>query len=207
MADSSLVSICIPHLGREEALQRCLAAIAENTTDWPYEIVVERDEFGPGRQGCPRTLAKAVSRANGEFIAFLGNDTLPQPVWLKAAMGCMNEVFPHGTGMVGLHDPYWGPCRCLHWVASKSMLPLLGGYYFWPEYSHVGVDDELIARSTQLGRYVWCAGAVVAHEHFATGAEMDDVYKLAWDPASVERDRALLRERSERMGFAPWLPK
>ena len=200
------VSICIPILGREASLQRCLKAIEDNTKDWPHEVVIEQDVFGPGRRGCPRTLAAAVERARFSYICFLGNDTIPQPGWLRIAMECMPS-FPGEVGIIGFRDQVWADGRCLHFVAAKRLLDLLDGFFLNPCYSHVGSDDEMIARARQMGRYLWCPDAIVLHDHFASGAEFDEVYKLAWEPAAVERDRATLKERAERMGFAPWLPK
>ncbi len=202
--DNSLVSICIPQLGREESLSRLLDLIPK-TAGWPHEVIVEHDSF-ENRQGCPRTLAKAVARSTAPYVAFLGNDTIPHSGWLRIAMKWMKGVFVDGEGMVGFNDLCWKDGRCLHFVVSRAMLPILGGYLLNPCYSHVGSDDEAIALARRAGRYVWCPEAVVAHQHFTAGAPVDEVIKLAWEPEDVARDRALLKERAERMGFAPWLP-
>ena len=199
------VSICIPSLGRPESLKRCLDAIKGNTKDWSYEVVIEQDVFGPGRRGCPRTLAAAVERSRFPYVCFLGNDTVPGPCWLRIAMECMLKTFPDGDGLVGLNDLYWTDGRCLHWVGSKALLPMLDGYFFNPIYGHCGSDDELIALCRRAAKYVWCPEAVVAHDHFVTMAPLDPVYEAGW--STVEIDRATLKERSERMGFAPWLPR
>ena len=199
------VSICLPSLGRHEKFERCLAAIEENTKDWPYQLIVAFDVFGPGRKGCPRMLAECVESSRSDYIAFIGNDCIPQPGWLRIAMECMLKTFPDGVGLVGFNDLFWEDGRCLHWVGSKGLLPMLGGYFFNPIYGHCGTDDELIARCRRAAKYVWCPEAVVEHDHFVTGAPLDPVYEAGW--STVERDRATLKERSERMGFAPWLPK
>lgn len=199
-----LVSLCIPTLGRATSLARCLNAIDANT-DWPFEVIVEHDEFGPGRRGCPKTLALAVERAQGEFIAFIGNDCSPRPGWLRAAMRCMHDNFPDWTGLVGTNDLGWKDGRCLHFVINRALIPMIGGEIFHTGYNHVACDDELQARAAQIGKYVWCQEAVVAHNHFTCGAEFDEVYQAAWKAESVERDRALLRERAQQFGFGPWL--
>jgi hypothetical protein len=198
-----LVSVCVPTLGREEKLQRLLGLIPE-TAGWEHEVIVERDSFDD-RQGVPRTLARAVAKAKGSFVSFLGNDTIPHPGWLRIAMECMLGTFPDGVGLVGFNDLYWADGRCLHWVGAQKILPLLDGEWFCTQYNHCGVDDELIGRCRQIRKYVWCPEAVVAHDHFTSGAPFDEVYAAGW--STVERDRATLKERSERMGFAPWLPK
>jgi glycosyltransferase involved in cell wall biosynthesis len=214
MEDSvkSLVSVCVPTLGRPEKLQRCLKAIEDNTKDWPHEVVVEQDVFGPGRRGCPRTLAAAVERATGAYIAFIGNDCLVQPGWLRIAMECMDKTFPDGVGLVALNDGIWHGSLATHWVASKALLPMIGGEFFPTCYFHVACDNELTARCKQLGRFSYAEGARVFHEHpcQADGWHselVDDVFQLAWRQKNVAHDRALLAERAERMGFAPWLPK
>jgi hypothetical protein len=75
-----LVSICIPTLGRPLKLERCLDAIEANTNDWPHEVIVKHDGWPPDNRGCPAVLAECVAEAKGDFIAFLGNDTIPQPL-------------------------------------------------------------------------------------------------------------------------------
>ena len=202
---SALVSVCIPTLGREEKLERLLSLIPQTVEYEPYEVIVEQDVFGPGRQGCPKTLVKAVERAAGDYIVFLGNDCVPRVGWLKAAMRLMQRTFLDGVGCAGFNDMYWPGPRCLHWVAHRGLLSLLDGYFFCPEYNHVGVDDEMIARLRKAGKYKWCYEAIVEHDHFTTGAVMDAVYQEAWKTESVEHDRALLKERAERFGFTDYL--
>jgi hypothetical protein len=82
-----------------------------------------------------------------------------------------------------------------HWLAGKKLLPYIGGEFFHLGYRHVGCDNELTERAKALGKYVWCERARVRHEHFSTGAEMDEVYALGWEPESVAQDRALLAQR------------
>ena len=89
-----LVSVCICQLGRPASLARCLNSIAANTQDYPdYGVILEWDRW-ENRQGCPRTLAKAVARARGEYIAFSGNDCVARPGWLRIAMEHMAVDFP-----------------------------------------------------------------------------------------------------------------
>ena len=199
----NIVSICVPTLERPQQLSRLLNRIPL-TAEWSYEVIAEYDSF-EDRRGCPKTLARAVERAQYPYVAFLGNDCLPQAGWLRIAMERMAE-FPDCVGLCGFNDLGWTDGRCLHWVASKGLLPMLDGEFFCTKYKHVGCDDELVARCRQAGRYAWCPEAVVAHYHFTSGAEFDRVYQAGWNLESVEHDRALLRERAERMGFAHWLP-
>ena len=199
-ASFPLVSIVIPSLGREQKLQRLLAAIG--TTDYPHlEVIVEHDSF-ENRQGVPKTLKRGVERAAGEFICYLGNDCVPGYGFLRRAMEAMRRAFPLMDGLVGLNDGVWGEQdMATHWVASRKLLPMLGGDFFHLGYHHVACDNELTERCRLAGKYVWAKDAKIFHDHLSTGAPMDEVYKLAWDPQRVQEDRDLLVARGKQLGF------
>lgn len=179
-------------------MERCLSAIAANTGDWPYEIIIEDDP--PERPtGLPLTLERAVTRSAGEYVVFLGNDCLPQPGWLRAAMECMS-FFPERVGLVALNDRQFdGEQFAINWVASKALLPLLGGQFYCPEYKHVGCDVELSARCKQIGRYKWCQQARIIHEHGPTHQKW-----LTWEERMS--DTLLLLMRAVQFGFVDFLP-
>ena len=106
--------------------------------------------------------------------------------------------------MVGLNDGFWKKGEvATHWLASKKLLPLLDGEFFHTGYHHVGCDNELTERCRNLGRYIWDEHAKIEHSTPAqgNGKEVDEVYKLAWDPQAIEEDRRLLQERAKRFGF------
>lgn len=204
--DKPLVSICIPTLGREDALARCLAAIEKNTTDWPYEVIVKHDDWPPNNKGCPKILAECVAESKGDFVAFIGNDCRVQPGWLSAAMECMQKWFPEMDGCVVPQDSHWfGGELAVHWICSKKLLPALGGYYFWPEYEHTCCDNELTSRLKQLNKYVFCPESKIIHDHPAgTGRSIrdeDEVYSLGYRQDRVIHDHALLVKRSQELGF------
>ncbi len=198
------VSICIPTLGRSQKLARLLRLIQLNA-EWPHEVIVRWDEVGLGRRGCPTVLAECVAASKYDFVCYLGNDVIPQPGFLRIAMECMAKWFPGMDGLVGLHDGYWLAGElATHWVASKKLLPMLGGEFFYHGYSHTCCDSELTERCRQANKYVWCEEARLHHDHpihcgFQAG--VDEVYRLAYDPEMRKRDAELLRERAERFGF------
>lgn len=197
-----MVSIIIPTLGREEQLQRLIQRIEENA-GWPlYEVLVMNDDWPPNRKGVPRLLKEGVQKARGELLMYLGTDCDPQPEFLREAVYAMLRHFPDYLGLVGLNDGiYSGGENATHWLAGRPLADLLGGELFHLGYNHVGCDDELTGRCRSMGRYVWCERARVNHHHCSIGAEMDETYRLGWDPEKVQQDRELLRRRSQIYGF------
>jgi len=214
-----LVSICVPVLGRPQQTANLMRDIALNANYPAYEVVVEEDSF-EDRQGCPKTLKKAVERSTGKLVMFLGNDCTPEPNFLQSAVlqfqahfaggrfaGRVGEghVAPlEGVGLVALNDGYWDPSSiATHWLASKSLLPYLDGEFFHTGYRHVGCDNELTARCKALGLYFWAKGSRLTHHHpTALGWDsMDDVHRLAYSHESLVHDRALLASRLEMLGL------
>jgi glycosyltransferase involved in cell wall biosynthesis len=196
------VSIVIPTLGREEKLQRCIDAIKRNA-NYPeelYEIIVERDSF-ENRQGVPKTLKSGVEESTGEMIMYLGNDCIPEPNFLILAVLRMIKEFPGRDGLIGLND---GDCNkniAKHWLASKKLLTMLDGEFFCTQYHHVGVDNELTARCKKMNKYIYCDESKIIHNHFISGAEFDEVYKIGWNENYVDEDRELLKERANLYDF------
>jgi glycosyltransferase involved in cell wall biosynthesis len=197
------VSIIIPTLGREEKLKRCLEAIKANA-NYPedrYEVIVKQDSF-ENNIGVPKLLKLGVAESRGDMVMFLGNDCIPQPNFLILAVLRMLNEFPGNDGLIGLNDGQWGNNGpATHWLASKKLLSQLEGEFFCTKYHHVGVDNELTARCKKMNKYVWCEQSKVIHEHFASGAEMDEVYKLGWNEKNVAEDRALLAARAKILDF------
>lgn len=195
------VTICVPTLGREGKLKRLLDLIPK-TAEYPnYDVLVEQDSF-ENNVGVPKLLRKMVEASKGEFIAFLGNDCVPHPGWLRLAMEMMRAKFPDTGGLVGLNDLYWHGEFSPHWVASKKLLPMLDGEFFHTGYHHVGCDNELSERCRKAGKYAWCEQAVVYHDHpMQPGAkiEHDRVYDLA--RVYEKEDRELFKSRAEKFDF------
>ena len=191
-----LVSICIPSLGREGELARLVELIPRTAQYDPHEIIVRYDDWPPRRRGCATVLRECVEASAGEFCAFLGNDCVPLPGFLGIAMECMKKSFPEMDGLVSFRDELWHGLLATHWLASKRLLPLLGGNFFHTGYKHVGCDNELTERCRAMGKYVYCADSRILHQ-----PRDDNVHKIAWDSESVAADRALLSARAKEFGF------
>ncbi|MEI6423468.1 MAG: glycosyltransferase [Lentisphaerota bacterium] len=197
------VSIVIPTLGREDKLKNLLELITKNVNYTNYEVIVEPDSFD-NRQGCPKTLKKGITNSTGELVMFLGNDCEPQYNFLLSAVITLLRKWKDRIGLVGLNDGFWKNGEiATHWLASKQLLPLIGGEFFHTGYNHVGCDSELTARCKKLGRYAWDKYAQIKHVTYAQSqvAEEDDVAKLAWNAKSVAADRKLLEERAKEFKF------
>lgn len=165
-----LVSIIIPVI-RPESAARCIEAVRRNAGIPPeqYEVLTERDTEGIG---CPRMVKRLVERSRGEHVCFLGDDTIPQPGFLAAALEVMRQ-FPDGWGLVALNDGIHDGRLATHWLASRKLLPLLGGEFFHTGYQHNFCDLELTRRCRELGRYAYAKDARIRHDHPLAGG-VDD---------------------------------
>lgn len=189
------VSICIPII-RPEKAKRCIAAIEQHAPG--AEIVTDVDT---NRIGCPKMLKRLVDRAKHDLICFLGDDTIPQEGFLDEALKAM-ATLPGGWGVVGLSD---GTGRELptHWLASKWMLPLLGGEFFSTAYQHCFCDRELWDIAKEHNRYVMCRDAKVEHDHPMIRHEhnTDEDLKRVYSDVNYYKDRATYTSRKRaRLG-------
>jgi len=204
--DLPVISIVIPNLGREEELKKCLDAIKENA-NYPedkYEVIVENDSFDD-RQGAPRTLKRGVARSKGELVMFIGNDCVPQQDFLIQAVWKMIQTYDEQDGLIGLNDMYWKGEFATHWLASKKLLPYLGGEFFHTGYNHNCCDNELTERCKMINKYTWAELAKVYHDHPILGKAFtkgeDEVHKLVQNKDNLKADNALLDKRAKELGF------
>lgn len=153
------VSIIVPII-RPESYKICFEAIMKNA-GMPFELVVEEDKE---RIGCPKMVKKLVAKTTGDAVMFLGDDTVPQPGFLVEAVKAMKKL-PQGWGLVALNDGRNTVDEAAHWLASKKLLPLIGGDFFCTEYKHCFCDLELSLRTQLLGRYIYCESSKIVHNH------------------------------------------
>lgn len=214
------VSIIIPVV-RPEKAKRCVASILEhdlgpdhacrlktqgNTTEGDYnflflvpalgreiEIIVRKDTEAIG---CPRMVAKLTQMARGEHILFLGDDTIPQPGFLNAALEKMASL-PDGWGLVALNDGIHNGALATHWLASKRLLDHLpDGQFFNTAYRHCFCDRELTDIARELGRYAYAENAKIIHDHpHVTGQPYDEGYKKAYAVDAFMADQRTYRAR------------
>ena len=192
-----MISIILPVV-REEKAKRCMELIKKNAGVTDYEIVTAVDE---NRIGCPKMVKQLVDACHGEYVCFLGDDTLPQPDFLKNALMYMWDNLPDQWGLVGLNDGTNRDLPC-HWLAHKNLLDHLENReFFYTGYTHCYCDMELRDKAEALGRYGYCKDAVVIHEHPALdkSVPMDEDYERIYKEEIKGKDRNLYFER--KLGY------
>jgi hypothetical protein len=141
-------------------------------------------------------VKRLVDHTQHENVCFIGDDTLPNPGFLKHALDDMARL-PDGWGLVGLNDRT-GRDLATHWVASKKLLPLIGGEFFHTGYWHCFCDVELQERCAFMGRYIYSRRAVVIHDHpWIKQQPIEGDYKRVYSKEWLDHDRALFLGRRE----------
>lgn len=198
------VSIVIPSI-RLDKCDRCVEAIKKNAGYENYEIIVEPDD-PENPQGATKTFKKGVERSTGDLVMFLGDDTIPQEDFLYHAVVAMHKNFPALDGLIGLNDGLWKNGELYtHWLASKKLLPHLGGEFFHTGYVHCGCDSELMERCKQIGKAAWAENSKIIHDHPSAHGWSDETYdkhyRRVYDHEVMRKDRELLFKRSKELGF------
>jgi hypothetical protein len=201
-----MISIIIPVI-RPEKAATCIWAIKEYAGAVDHEIIVEQDENGIG---CPKMVERLTANAHGDLVMFLGDDTIPQPGFLDAAMEAMNTL-PDHWGVVGLNTQddrpeAGGNNPRAHWMAHKKMLEHIpGGAFFSTEYHHCFGDDELQDIAVEMGRWAFAEDCHILHDHYINDKEKnpwDAGYQKAYDNGNYEADwKTYHRRKIERRGF------
>lgn len=188
------VSFVIPHLGysetRVKGLQACLNSIY--ALNYPPELI--SIFVMEGEETVPEKVKTGVKNSAGEWICYMANDTVMSPDSLMIALTAAALTRKR---LVAFHseDVYPdGGNACAHFVIKRSLIPLLvDGLVFHTDFHHVGCDNFLHAQGEKLNEFIHCEEAIIEHNHFSKGAEMDDVYKKGW--SHVEEDRETLRRK------------
>lgn len=194
------VSIIIPII-RPESAKRCVEAIHKNAgvDKGQYEIVQGIDHDGAG---CPEMVKQLTEKAKYSLICFLGDDTVPQKGFLKAAIEEM-EKLPDGWGVVGLNtEGPEGANIIAHWLAHKNMLEHIPGEAFFPtEYKHCWCDNELKDIAEELGRWSVAEDSKIKHNHpINQSAEWDEGYEKAYNKDTWNYDyKTYLKRKKDRM--------
>jgi len=183
-----MISIVIPYI-TPELVENVIELAQANAGDIPVEIVsgYDRERIGAGPM-----LNKLVASARHNLVAFVADDTLPQPGYLKHALKAM-ATLPDGWGLVSFNDDvYSGPGKtAFHWLADKRLLPILGGVFMHEGYKHCRADVELTERCEAEGRHVYCPEARVVQNR----QDEDENYKIFYSEEWVKHDQELFKQR------------
>jgi hypothetical protein len=185
------VIIIIPWI-RPEKIKTAMRAADQNAG---CEVTVYPKE-DKDRIGCPVMVAQMVAETNSTYVAFLGDDSLAAPNYIKNALEEMRE-FPDGIGLIGFNDKT-GRTLPTHWIAHRGLLPMIGNEFFHTGYHHTMCDVELMERAKELGRYHYSQTAFVLHDHpLFSDAEQDADYQRVYSPEIHGADLELFNRRKE----------
>jgi GT2 family glycosyltransferase len=206
------ISIIIPVI-RPDKAARCVAALTSGCVGlasgmlnrwyidgWECEIIATEDTKGVG---APDMVARLTDEATASRVLFLGDDTVPEPRMVAAAMAAM-ATLPDGWGLVALNDGVWNGVQATHWLADKRLLDHLPDRRFFSHaYQHGYCDAELSDICRDLGRYTYAPEARLFHDHpQVTGAEPDEHYSRIYRADVLDADRRTYwRRKRGRMGF------
>jgi glycosyltransferase involved in cell wall biosynthesis len=167
------VSVVVPTRDRPELLQRCLAALKNQTI--PIEIVVVEDKEGRGPAWARN---EGVRQAQGQVICFTDDDCAPFPNWAKALSAPILSGKAQSTAGP-THMAAGATVADLAWEAIVSYLQ---------EQAHKpGTSSPGFAATANLA----CSGDLIEQLTF------DESFPAA---AGEDRDWA---ERAVRQGTAP----
>ncbi len=188
------VSIILPIVRPAKAM-RCIRAIHANIGMPPeeYEIISAQDEE---EKGCPAMVKELTAKARADLICFLGDDTIPEPGFMSAALHKMEE-FPDHWGLVALNDGIHRRALATHWLAHKRLLDHLpSSEFFSLDYRHCFSDRELTDIADSLGRYAYAPDARIIHDHpQITGEAYDEHYAKVYDAKTYEADQTTYWKR------------
>lgn len=188
-----LTYILIPYTeDRRGRLRVALEAIEKNTDPkvTPYAVVVYENPY----IGYPNAILDMVSGIDG-YVFMGASDLILGPKWLEILWDKYESL-----GRVGAVEPY-NEIRhgslCQHPLLHSDLVKK----YFNRHYFHYYADNEMHERLVADGLYTYCPEAPMEHHHIVNGkAEMDEGYKVVFDPTRNEKDR-ITYERRKAAGY------
>lgn len=197
--DLPLISIVVPSI-RPAGYERLLESITANTVYPNYEIINKNKDEGTAIE----KFNQGVNESKGEFIAYMADDCEVELGWLTQAFVHFKENF-RDRGLVIFNDNYWEDRMAHHFFCSKNIRDELGGNIWYEGYNHLGADNELYGRLTNMNLIEYCPQAKMKHHHYSVPSR--GVKKGTYDKFAKrieknrEVDQALLKKRSKEFGF------
>jgi glycosyltransferase involved in cell wall biosynthesis len=185
------VSIIIPTL-RPDGLVRTLASI--DRLRYPKDLIETIVLEDAPRIGVPKRVAEGLEKATGEWICYAADD---MEFTDYALITAVLEALRGERAFVAFNS---GPLlpdegnAAEHFLIYRDFANDLGGI-FDTDFHHVGVDNLLWGKMKKAGEAYRSERAQIIHHHFSKTGEMDDVYRIAWNPEHVAADRALLEKK------------
>jgi len=196
MGKRALCSIIIPVFNKLDYTRQCLEALAKNTGVESYEVIIVDNGSRDGTPEFLKTLegdvkiitnatnlgfAKACNQgarvAEGEYLVFLNNDTLPQPGWLEELVKLLSSdptigiagsklIYP-GTNLIQHAGKVWTE------VASRQTPPA-HLYYRLPA-------DAPFVNKTREFQLVTGACLMLRKSDFEAVGGFDEGYRNGWE--------------------------
>ena len=183
------VTIIIPWI-RKEKIGRAITAATLNAGG---EVLIYAKE-DQDRIGCPKMVRDMVNNVQTDYVAFLGDDSIAAPGYIKYALEEMSQ-FSDDCGLIGFNDKT-GRTLPTHWISHLDMLYKLDGEFFHCGYGHTCCDIELMERVVAMGRFAYSEKSIVLHDHpLISGGDWDKNYKKVYSPEEMEKDHTLLIQR------------
>lgn len=183
------MSVVIATRRRPDLLARCLAAVFDQHTDAPFEVIVVNDDDAPlpvvprderltvlecGGRGVARARNLGAQAARGPILAFTDDDTEPTSAWLEglvaasrdaaAAVGFEGPVETGDYDLLYFHAPRARPGGCCGAnVAYRRDLFLELGGFDERFYGWMPEDVEFGTRAKARGEVVYVPEMVVHH--------------------------------------------
>lgn len=181
-----MIKVCIPTTaGRRQRLLECVRAVSENS-NYPHEIVIFENSLG----GWVMAVREMIKDLGEDPVVVIGDDTLPQPDWLKILVSAYGAKFPNKEGLAQPDDgSHKGRIASYPMATPKYLLKWL-----YSGYKHNYADKELRNVALSRGEYLWVPESKVIHRHFEKHPELyDDTYALQKN--TRDEDRALYHQR------------
>lgn len=203
------VSVVVPTCGRAELLERCLAALENQSLPrGDYEIIVADDSAL--RSGPAAARNRGWRKARAPIVAFTDDDTVPERDWLERGLEAMKDSVDAAAGSIvmpipseptdyerdaqGLERSEFVTANCF---VRKRVLERLNGFdegfrLAWRE------DSDLHFRLLRIGaRLVHAPGAVVVHpvRPAGWGVSLKQQKKVMYDALLFKKHRQLYRAR------------
>lgn len=161
--NSPVISVVIPCRGHADELENCLQGLMQQCLTLPYEIIVVDSASDPDvaniagvfpnvrlarsqvalLPGAARNLG--VQHAQGNYLAFIDADCIPQPGWLAAAITALNK----GASMVG------GPVLDVYPFHPIAVADNLLGFYIYSPHRPDGLANYFPGCNLALSRDVF----------------------------------------------------
>ena len=203
------VSVVVPTCGRAELLERCLAALENQSLPrGDYEIIVADDSAL--RSGPAAARNRGWRKARAPIVAFTDDDTVPERDWLERGLGAMKDSVDAAAGRIvmpipreptdyerdaqGLERSEFVTANCF---VRRRVLERLNGFdegfrLAWRE------DSDLHFRLLRIGaRLVHAPRAVVVHpvRPAGWGVSLKQQKKVMYDALLFKKHRHLYRAR------------